>query len=88
LAGLGCMDTPHMQQSTVPAVAAGTNMPVPPAAGADPGCILITTESTRGSGWRRRNYLATRDYRNWWRIVLGFCNRRGRRKAAATRERW
>jgi hypothetical protein len=55
------MDTPHMQQSTVPAVAAGTNIPVPPAAGADPGSILITIESTGDRNGGAGNYLATRD---------------------------
>jgi len=39
-AGLGCIATPHMQQRTVPAVAAGMNIPAPPAGAADPGIIL------------------------------------------------
>jgi hypothetical protein len=41
LAGFGCIATPHMQQSTVPAVATGTNIPAPPAGAADPGIILV-----------------------------------------------
>uniref|UniRef100_A0A0A9D6D1 Nonsense-mediated mRNA decay NMD3 family protein n=1 Tax=Arundo donax TaxID=35708 RepID=A0A0A9D6D1_ARUDO len=47
LAGLGCIATPHMQHSTVPTVAAGTNIPAPPAGAADPGSILVA----RRMGW-------------------------------------
>jgi hypothetical protein len=74
LAGFGCIATPHIQHSTVPTVAVGTNIPASAGAGSDPGIIPGFLDWISGNrGGRRKNARAVRNRELEGRFLLGFC---------------